>query len=137
MFGKVKGRSFERKLYKVLRDSGIFIKIQLTLGSGSSDEPSDITADDYVIEAKNGSAHYISEPNINKWWNGVEDSCEEHQTPILIYKQNHKPVMVMFEHYFVKTNYPQTMSMRVRVEFDDWIKYMKWEHLNKLSRTIT
>ena len=42
MSGKSKGRSFEREIYKKLRDSKLFKKVNLTLGSGNTDETSDI-----------------------------------------------------------------------------------------------
>lgn len=124
MSSKSKGRSFEREIYKTFRDSKLFKKVNLTLGSGSTDEPSDINATDYsgsilVFELKTGDRKYITENNLNRWWDKLVKSCSNEYLSYLIYREDYKPIMVMF----VISN--EFGKIRVRVEFDRWMKWMK------------
>ena len=112
--GKNKGRGFERKIYKILRDSNKFHRVQLTLGSGSSDEPSDLLADNYVVEIKFGNHNYISEANLERWWIKLKEDCSSKEIPILIYKENYKPTMALFI----------LDSLMVRTLFDDWLIWL-------------
>ena len=43
VLGKRKGRAYERSVYKRFRDDNRFSNVKLNLGSGSSDETSDIS----------------------------------------------------------------------------------------------
>ena len=105
--GKRKGTTFENKIYKILRD--VDINTKRTLGSGSSDEAADIHFKNYVIECK----HYaqITDAMLDKWFKKLIKS-KGNKDPIVIFKQNHRHTMVMYD-------YEGAYHF---MYFDDWIK---------------
>lgn len=100
VIGKRKGRSFERLYYKKFRDDGRFINVKLSLGSGSTDEPSDISFKfkdkTYVIECKKGSKLYCSETNLTKYWDKLTSRIEI-EIPILLYQASYERCYVWVE----------------------------------------
>jgi len=92
--GKHKGNSFENKTYKDLRK--ILPDLKLTIGSGNSERDADLTSDKYVFELK----HYkkLSDKQLEDFFIKVfEEAMAYHKIPILIYKENYKPIKVMME----------------------------------------
>lgn len=87
---KDKGNLFERTVYKQLRELDNACK--RTLGSGNTDEHGDILFMGYSIECK----HYKSLS-----WLKLQQIFEKHKRgcgsykPLLIYKENNKPIMCM------------------------------------------
>ena len=98
--GKHKGRSFERKIYKIFRDDDRFTDVKLTLGSGSSDEPSDmhfkLVNQKYIVETKKGSKSYCSETNLGKYWAKLYDRITD-EIPVLCYQANYEDIYVWIE----------------------------------------
>lgn len=150
--GKQKGNAYERKIYKLLRDTFPDAEVRRSLGSGSTkdkNEESDIQfiINDvrYIIECKKGSRNYCSEGALNKYWKKLclrvilpmpielLSDLDEHRNegfPILIWKEDYKPDMIMFLDYAVEAynniEKPKVLSYRLRTELDTWIK-MKQE----------
>lgn len=82
-----KGRNFENKIYKLLRDFG---ECKKSLGSGSSDEPGDIIFKRYVIECKRYK--YITDAMLNRWskklYQEIRDKGYEDYFPIIVFKSD-------------------------------------------------
>jgi Holliday junction resolvase len=106
---KKKGRSFEREVYKRLRELNTFKEVKLTLGSGSSDELHDILADEYVIECKKGKMY--NDKLLLRIFNSMVK--ENIKNPILIYRQPYKEIMVMKQ---------GKQQLPIIMYFDDWMK---------------
>jgi len=90
---KNKGSLWENKLLKQLKN--IDSMSHKTLGSGnSSDDKGDIACLHFLIEAKHHKT--LSKGLLDKFW---EKICKEadniEKTPLLVYKENNKPPMVM------------------------------------------
>ena len=109
VIGIHKGNKFELLIYKDLRMLG---HCKRTIGSGSSDEPGDILFEKYAIECK----HYkqVRWTWLHKVWKKLEKETKEynkmysntyillegkraddHFEPIIIFRQNREPIMVM------------------------------------------
>ncbi len=102
--GKNKGNSFEIKIYKELRNLG---ECKRTIGSGSSDESGDILFKGYCIECKH--LKVVSWSMITKFWNKLKIQVEQYNKlssgdentisydikPVIIFRQNNSPIMVM------------------------------------------
>lgn len=91
-----KGGSFELKIYKDLRKD--YNNVRRTIGSGSSDEVADIIlkiADkDYSIECKH--IKQVKWYMLNKFWRKLRYSIGNHNLiPIIVFRQNREPIMVM------------------------------------------
>ena len=95
---KQKGGSFERLIYKDLRQYG---ECKRTIGSGSSDEPSDILFKNYAIECKH--LKKVTWKILTKFWGKLIKQVKEYNVdipyknyePIIIFRQNREPIMVM------------------------------------------
>ena len=104
---KSKGNRMENKIYKELRE--IIPDIKKTLGSGNSENDADLISDHFVIEIK----HYksISERQLKNWFMKVMKEASEHnKEPVLIFKENYKPVKVMLIMYRGDWGVPSIVS---------------------------
>ena len=91
VISKSKGSDGERKVYKLLRNSNIFLNLKRCLGSGSSDEIGDIQFTyldkQFYVEVKNKKA--ISEIDLDKFFEKQKIECGINGIPLLIYKTNY------------------------------------------------
>lgn len=88
----LKGKAWERRVYKELRELG---KCKRTLGSGSSDEAGDIYFGTDIIECK--AYKKVSPRMIKKWLDKLVQEMHDKKvngTPTLIYKANYQTPMV-------------------------------------------
>lgn len=108
-----KGHGFKNKIYKDLLKNTSHVRA--TIGSGSSMGDADIELyGKYVIEIKHVSK--ITEAFLKKSFNKVEiESNRLDKEPVLIYKGNYLPIMVM-------TKYHPRSSIRIRMKYLDWKK---------------
>jgi len=91
---KSKGNKFENKIYKDLRE--IIPSLKLTIGSGNSEADADLISNQFIIECK----HYkkVTPKLIDRWCKKLLRDAKQQKTfktPLLIYKQNYKPTMVV------------------------------------------
>lgn len=118
VLGKRKGRAYERSVYKRFRDDNRFSNVKLNLGSGSSDETSDISFSfirKYIIECKKGTKAYCSETNLQKYWNKLKNKVKYDETPLLIYYPSYEKEYVWLE----------IDNIVIRMLFDDFFnKYL-------------
>lgn len=90
--GKRKGNTFENKIYKELRQ--YLSDIKLTIGSGNSEDDADLISNEYVMELKHRKK--LDEAQLNHFFQKVfQQATLYDKTPILIYKENYKPIKVM------------------------------------------
>ena len=92
---KSKGNRFENKIYKDLRK--IIPSLKKTLGSGNSEHDADLVSNVFIIECK----HYkkVTKKLLDLWCEKLlldKEEQKEPKLPILIYKQNYKPVRVVW-----------------------------------------
>ncbi len=96
MLAKHKGNQFELLIYKELRELG---HCKRTIGSGSSDEPGDIIFKNYAIECKH--LKQVRWSMLTKFWDKLKKEIDEVRplyvpySPIIIFRQNREPIMVM------------------------------------------
>ena len=91
-YGKHKGNNFENQIYKDLRD--VIPDIKKTIGSGNSERDSDLISNDFIFELKRYKK--IDESMIREWWMKVFDESILHERePVIIYKENFKPIKVV------------------------------------------
>ena len=100
VMGKTKGGAFERLIYKELRNYGT---CKRTIGSGSSDEPADILFKNYAIELKH--LKQVRWSMLTKFWSKLKKQVDEYNVgfkdntlyfePVIIFRQNREPIMVM------------------------------------------
>ena len=114
--GKQKGNAFENLIYKDLRDND-HGRVQKSLGSGSTDEPSDLLftskrGDKYVIECK----HYksLSYQLLLKFYKKTEKDSKEKLNsfwiPLVVYRVNNGPIMCLLMH----------SGIRCMMKYEDW-----------------
>lgn len=93
---KSKGNQFENKILKQLKE--IDPMAHKTLGSGNTkDDQGDIAFFNNLVECKHHKN--ISKSQIDNWWIKIVSEADEHRHnkhPLLVFKENHKPAMVMF-----------------------------------------
>lgn len=124
--GKQKGNAYERKIYKFLRDTFPNAEVKRSLGSGNTDETSDIhfilNNVHYVIECKKGSKKYCSKNNIKKYWVKLISRCKDSETPILIWKEDYAEDLVLFDFF---GNFPHSLGIPFMIPaiitLNDWI----------------
>lgn len=111
--GKTKGNAFERKVYKDLRD---ITEAKRSLGSGSSDEASDISTKKFVAECK--CYRKVSDTMLRNWWAKLIDEMDwkkDHRQPVIIYKENFAdPKVMMIEKI-------RGLNMRCIIYYEDWL----------------
>ena len=96
LLAKRKGNQFELLVYKDLRDIG---ECKRTIGSGSSDEPGDILFKKsgrlFAIECKH--LKIVRWRDLNHFFDKLNRQIESfgRGCPIIIYRQNREPIMVM------------------------------------------
>jgi hypothetical protein len=99
---KSKGNKFELLIYKDLRT--LSDMCQRTIGSGSSDEPGDILFTSqrgvsYAIECKH--LKDVTWKTLNRFWNKLKKQIKDNpmrrftRCPVIIYRLNRQPIMVM------------------------------------------
>lgn len=116
---KHKGSRFESLIQKRLRE--IVPEACRTMGSGcSKDEKGDLrNFMDRLIECK----HYkvVTWGMLMNWWEKIVEEAEgEGLTPVLIYKQNRQPIMVMEMWYSVND-----LDLLHIMLFEEWLQRMK------------
>lgn len=107
MTGKDKGNRFELKMLRMLRK--IWPDLHRTIGSGSAkDESGDAISDTcpYMFEFKHHKR--LSERQIHTFFDKIEKQTKtinkqngKNRKPVLIYKENNRPIMVMVEGYTI------------------------------------
>ena len=130
---KRKGRNFEVEIFKIFRDLHIFKEVKLTLGSGSSDELADINIRFYndvslFIECKKGNKSYISEPNIKRWLENLEEKAIEKEL------KNYKCLLVVnesFRHKYIV--YRTDIGIIARILLDDFFALLIKNDINIFS----
>ena len=94
MLAKHKGNKFELLIYKDLFGKH---NCKRTIGSGSSFEPGDILLDNkFAVECKHLKKVRYSE--LLKFWSKLNNDIKSYNTslePIIIFRQNREPIMVM------------------------------------------
>jgi len=115
---KNKGSQFEIRIWKDLKK--IDPRCHRTCGSGSSpDDKGDISYKNYRIECK---AHKrLSIKKIDSFWEKICDEAEGVKgIPLLIFKENHKPALVMSWQYVC---HPITSwhTIRFLQYYDEWL----------------
>tara|TARA_Y100000310_G_C20420453_1_gene686434 strand:- start:208 stop:549 length:342 start_codon:yes stop_codon:yes gene_type:complete len=90
MLGKHKGNRFEILIYKDLRELGV---CKRSIGSGSSDEAGDILFKHYAIECKH--LKVVRWSALTNFWDKLKREITNDREPIIIFRQNREPIMVM------------------------------------------
>ena len=109
---KQKGNKFETEVMHKLRE--LEPAVARTSGSGSSyrDKGDLINFRNYLIEAKHHKT--VTWGKIMRWWHKIKKEAKTmNKTPLLIYKQNYQPTMVV-ENIF------DNKHIHI-VPFDDWL----------------
>jgi len=108
---KNKGNAWERKVYKDLRE--IDPSVKRSLGSGSSDEPADISLREYAIECKRYKR--ITLKMICNWMNKLSEEIkgQKGKIPLIVMKEDYKPPQVAF-----KTK-KEPLSIQ---DYDNWLE---------------
>jgi len=110
-----KGSAFELKIYKNLRELG---ECKRTIGSGSSDETADIHFKNYSIECKH--LKEVRWKNLTQFWNKLnKDIGMKKEEPIIVFRQNREPIMVM-----CRMNY-KGKNIRAITSYNIWKQIVK------------
>jgi len=94
---KRKGNSFENKIYKDLRE--VIPSIKKTIGSGNSELDADLISKDFIFELK--CYKKVTGKQLDEWVDKLRGEAIRHsKIPILVYKENYKPIQVIWAHCF-------------------------------------
>lgn len=117
---KEKGNSFEREVYKLLRERFGQEAVSRNLGSGSSDETADITlhwnGNKYSIECK--AYGKLTWGEISKMWTKLVHECDNKKfsgTPILVMKFNR-------QRDWEVAHTASGTDILIRYKFSDWLR---------------
>lgn len=116
-YGRIKGRAFEREIFKDLKP--LIPDIRLTMGSGSgSIEKADLYSDKLALVIECKRYKKLSVNLTNKFWTKlVNYAAKIDYESVLIFKNNNEPIMVI-------TDNDDTLLLS---KYSDWIKQFQKE----------
>jgi len=116
---KSKGNKFELMVFKDLRQYNPILK--RTIGSGSSEDDADLVDDRFIIECKHHRE--LTQSQLNKFWKKlIEEAYKQKKTPVLVYKENNKPIKVITWAIPYGNLHPEVDYVMVTIDYEIWKK---------------